>query len=367
MSTLAIPPKQVRLYRMLWDRWIIVLRILFDLGAGSHPVRWQAVADTLLVDKKTAQKYLQGLVRDGQIVPVGGGYTLTQAGMDILLENEGGESLPAGEKFLGKNSQLLESVVVVDSESKLTTTPTTTKLGENPGEKISPANDEVERFFSPEVQAALDHADLLFDGAIVMQDNLPHYLHIEKVLGWLAYCYDNRGRLTGPAGLVRKSLKDPAGPSPSMKYMKDPLTFLPDDYLSAIGKYHKVCGRCEQEFTDVQAYDAHLEACILTPVPEDDDKSAEACLSPDETVTASIRDTWRDVLVNLQGEMASASFHTWVEWTEPIHYEDGVLQVAARNAYARDWLESRVSARVQELAGCRVMFVAGVAVETEDE
>ena len=360
-TTLAIAPKRVRLYRMLWDRWIIVLRILFDLGAGAHPVKWRSVADTLLVDKKTCQKYLAGLVREGHITAAGEGYMLTQSGFDILLENEQGEFLPSsGEKFPGKNSQLLESVVVVDSELNLIPT-TTTKLGKIPGEKLSPADEQVGRFFSADVQAALDHADLLFDGSQVAQQGLDYYLHIEKVLGWLAYCYDRRGSLYGPAGLVRKNLKDPAAPMPSMKYMKDPLAFFPDEFLDAIGKWEGHCPLCRETFTSKKGYDEHLQN-FRHPEPEEDEPM-DSALEADETVTQSVLDTWQDVLVNMQGEMARASFETWVKDTFPVHYEDGVMQVAARNAYARDWLGSRMSQRIGELAGCRVTFV--VAMETE--
>ena len=118
MSTLAIAPKRVRLYRVLWDRWIIVLRILFDLGAMNHPVRWKDVADTLLVDKNTCKKYIHGLIREGHIVDVGEGrYMFTQSGMDVLLENTGGEfftegvkdSPQIGESFTGGGESLTQT------------------------------------------------------------------------------------------------------------------------------------------------------------------------------------------------------------------------------------------------------------------
>lgn len=372
MTTLAIPPKRVRLYRLLWDRWIIVLRILFDLGAGVHPVRWRSVADTLLVDKKTCQKYIAGLVREGHITAAGEGYyMLTQSGFDALLENEQGEFLPSsGEKIPGKNSPLLESVVVVESELNISTI-TTTESGKNPGEKVSPRPGDAESigaFHDPDVQAALDHADLLFDGSTVAQGGLDHYLHIEKVLGWLAYCYDKRAGLYGPAGLVRNRLMDPCAPSPSMKYIKNPQAYLPDDYLSAIGRYAQTCERCGQEFRCVDAYQAHWEACITTPMAESESESESdddfAC-APDETITEAIQRNWRDALVNLQGEMPPASYDTWVRDCTPVHYADGVLQVAARNAYARDWLESRLAQQVGQLMGCPVAFIVGVAAETE--
>ena len=59
--------------------------------------------------------------------------------------------------------------------------------------------------------------------------------------------------------------------------------------------------------------------------------------------------TWQSVLGQLQMEMPRASFDTWVRDTRPLSYEDGVLTVAVRNAYARDWLENRLLSTVSRL------------------
>lgn len=58
---------------------------------------------------------------------------------------------------------------------------------------------------------------------------------------------------------------------------------------------------------------------------------------------------WQSVLGQLQMEMPRASFDTWVRDTRPVLYEKGVLTVGVRNAYARDWLESRLAATVSRL------------------
>ncbi len=55
---------------------------------------------------------------------------------------------------------------------------------------------------------------------------------------------------------------------------------------------------------------------------------------------------WHSVLAQLQMEMPRASFDTWVRDTQPLSYENGLITVGVRNAYARDWLESRLSATV---------------------
>ena len=58
---------------------------------------------------------------------------------------------------------------------------------------------------------------------------------------------------------------------------------------------------------------------------------------------------WQSVLAQLQLDMAKASFDTWVRDTRPLSYENGTLTVAVPNAYARDWLESRLASTVSRL------------------
>jgi len=58
---------------------------------------------------------------------------------------------------------------------------------------------------------------------------------------------------------------------------------------------------------------------------------------------------WQSVLAQLQMEMPRASYDTWVRDTHPIAYDNGMITVAVRNAYARDWLENRLAATVSRL------------------
>src|SRR5512139_3004399 len=82
---------------------------------------------------------------------------------------------------------------------------------------------------------------------------------------------------------------------------------------------------------------------------------------------------WQSVLGQLQREMPRASFDTWVRDTDAISLEDGVLTISARNAYARDWLESRLASTVQRLLvgilnqSVLVQFVVGNPQDEELE
>lgn len=366
MNTLAIPPRRVRLYRTLWDRWIIVLRLMFDLGAGAHPVRWRAVADTLLIDKKTCQKYIAGLVRDGHLAIAGEGYTLTEAGMGFLAETDDGENPHLVGKISGENFSPLKESVVVVSELKTLTPTTPTESGKNPGENFSPQPDVP--FFDPDVRTAIENIPLLLDGAEVTFKGLAYYLHIEKVMGWIAYVYDRQSQMNKPAGVLYSKLADQTSPSPSVKYMKDPYKYLPDDYLNAIGKYEKTCDLCKKTFTDLAAFEAHQEPCLYTPREEPEDPAI--LFEPDKTVSDDLLKAWEKVIAQLEMDMPRASFETWVRDIFPGHCTGDEVQIVTRNAYAKDWLASRLTETVQQgLSGAlkrtvTVRFV--VAMETAE-
>ena len=52
---------------------------------------------------------------------------------------------------------------------------------------------------------------------------------------------------------------------------------------------------------------------------------------------------WQAVLGQLQMEMPKSSFDTWVRSAELVAYEDNTFVIGVQNAYARDWLEKRLS------------------------
>jgi hypothetical protein len=62
-----------------------------------------------------------------------------------------------------------------------------------------------------------------------------------------------------------------------------------------------------------------------------------------------IQKAWQTVLGQLQMEMPRASFDTWVRDSRALDFSDDVLTIGVRNAYARDWLESRLSSTVSRL------------------
>jgi chromosomal replication initiator protein len=61
------------------------------------------------------------------------------------------------------------------------------------------------------------------------------------------------------------------------------------------------------------------------------------------------KNAWQAVLGQLQMDMAKATFDTWVKDTECVAFEDGTFVIGVQNAYARDWLESRLTSTVTGL------------------
>ena len=58
---------------------------------------------------------------------------------------------------------------------------------------------------------------------------------------------------------------------------------------------------------------------------------------------------WQAAVGQLQMEMPKTAFDTWVRDAELIAYEDGVFMIGIANAYARDWLESRLTSTLTRL------------------
>src|ERR1700687_2845947 len=56
---------------------------------------------------------------------------------------------------------------------------------------------------------------------------------------------------------------------------------------------------------------------------------------------------WQTALGQLQMEIPKSTFDTWVRGTSLLTHEDGSYVVGVNNAYAKDWLENRLSGAVR--------------------
>jgi len=58
---------------------------------------------------------------------------------------------------------------------------------------------------------------------------------------------------------------------------------------------------------------------------------------------------WQATLGQLQMDMPKASYDTWVKGATLIKHQDNILTIGVANAYARDWLESRLTTTAERL------------------
>jgi hypothetical protein len=100
-------------------------------------------------------------------------------------------------------------------------------------------------------------------------------------------------------------------------------------------------------------------------------KAENVPLQPDSSVNQVISGTaltptqlWETVLEQMRSEMPKASFDMWLRDTIPCAFSEGLLTVGARNSYARDWLESRLSQTLEQASkntcgqSIKISFVA---------
>lgn len=58
---------------------------------------------------------------------------------------------------------------------------------------------------------------------------------------------------------------------------------------------------------------------------------------------------WQATLGQLQMDMPKAAYDTWVKGTSLIRHQDNTLTIGVTNAYARDWLENRLTTTAERL------------------
>ena len=218
----------------------------------------------------------------------------------------------------------------------------------------------------PSVIQILQHTDLLFDGALVVSRDLDDREPL-IALAWCAYAYREKSKLNGAGGLVRNRLKDNEPPPEwAQQQWRD---VLPCNFLEALGLAEYTCEICEAKFKKLADLTAHeathpkwyvCSACgkgFTNHEDLDAHFDQEHQLQPDESVSQPIREgsrmtaeqAWESVLSQLQMEMPRAAFDSWVRDTKAIRYDRNTLTIGVRNAYARDWLESRLASTVSRL------------------
>jgi hypothetical protein len=226
-----------------------------------------------------------------------------------------------------------------ESLINLTTDPPTPPLN---------GNGSAENRTFPGVIQILQHTDKLFDGSVVRAKGLEKCSPLEA-LAWCAYAYFNKRKLDGPAGLVRRRLLD--GEDAPLWTTEQWPEVLPADFLEALGLITYVCDDCQAKFGTRAEFEAHE----LTHPPVEEPPEVTVSVETDESVKVPIdgrmnaQQAWQSILGQLQMEMPRASFDTWVRGSKAVRFHGNVLSIGVRNAYARDWLESRIRSTAERL------------------
>jgi len=364
MTTLLPQPELAMLRTIKKAAIELFVCLIIDRTHPGQAIAVYQVADILEIDQRTVQKHLRSLSAAGIMLeqkPFW--YVVTPAGRNTLF-GWNAQPLSLSIEESGECSQIVpvahnvcKSIDEEDEEFKL-------NLKDSSSSSIN---------YAQNVQI-LEATHLLFGGSITLAKLDLNFFEPDWILTWVAKSYADQATpqkprgLTNPLGFIYRQLEKHELPSATIR-AQYPVIALPDEFMDAIGRFDRTCDRCDEKFTKLDEFKAHHENCLFTPQPELDEQEFDASLVADETVSQSVEQAWESALGQLQMEMPPASFDTWARDTKAIRWEDGVLSIGARNAYARDWLESRLSSTVQRLLmgimnqEVKVRFV--VAAETE--
>lgn len=85
------------------------------------------------------------------------------------------------------------------------------------------------------------------------------------------------------------------------------------------------------------------------------------------------KQAWKATLGQLQMELPKPTFDTWVKGTELIEYKENTFTISVQNAYARDWLENRLTTMAEKMlsgimvAPQKIFFIMQSTVVQQDK
>lgn len=320
------PAERERWHEMLRISHLVIVLLYMRMRA-PHCVTQVELAESLLIDRKTAGKYLRQLSSRNFIALASKrlGYTLAERGASML-------------EMWGKigHFSLKESFNLDLKDSKDL---------KNEGKK-----DVGNLWTLPSVKVILEQTSMLFEKEVVafgLQNCDPML-----VLAMLAHAYDQRDQLRAPAIFVyqrlARSLQAEMQPDqylPDKKYRLDPMHFLPNQFLHALG----------------------LAALEIVDVVEVHDVGN--VLYEDELVSDEILRAWFTAQQTLdktmeKGHLKGVLFNMVRD--EPIKFENDTLYLLALKE--AEYLNQHACVLIEALMpGVKIRFVGdrSVSVETE--
>jgi hypothetical protein len=164
------------------------------------------------------------------------------------------------------------------------------------------------------------------------------YPDARVLLAHIAEAYANRERLKHPARVVYAKLKKGLPPEPG--FLEDPAARLPQEFLQRLG-----LGEPAPE---------------ADPEPDGDPDAGEGEAEPEPHPSLRLPVTeggpaadcaWQTATGQLEIEMPQSAFRAWVRPARLAGYDpaSNTFTVSAPNAYARDWLQCRLSSTFTRL------------------
>lgn len=353
-------------------------------------------------DTRKLTTQLNALSASGRLAQNGSGYVLLEGGRALLLEMSGNALPETSSESLAQSPALAAGTVIEaqvedledlgsikgeisaralrahemtlkkEEEEELIlkdTDSSTSKTAQNARNSQTPAPDA--DTLAVEIAPGVTTARILIatsmledfgdDGVFLHGLDIDN-IHPREALAWIAQAYTQRAKIRSPAGLVYSRLKDADQPKARSKYREGWESYLPEDFLREIGWLKLQCDVCHAEFSkleDLKAHESMMMVCefgcgVRVHTTEELDAHhkthepkvpAYLPLSPDHRGAK----VWGLVMGDLSKDMPRASFETWVRDTTPTAFEGNVLTVVVRNAYACDWLDSRLGANINAM------------------
>lgn len=380
------------------------------------PINADALAFDMKWDLRKARRKLDDLSSDGfTALMKGQGYVLTSVARRMVVDFFGNLiALPLEAQALAQGSQVqaqqaLETKVinVVEDRTRAVCALVVeedvlivNKNRENDSTSTTSDAQNARADGFPTVEQILKASPILFaafEGKEVSLRNLNlEAIDPEEALAVMAHCYSQRKTdknprgLYAPAGLAHRMLQE--GDNARREFRDAPLEYLPEDYLEALGLMDYACDVCGETFktrTKLNEHESLLFVCqhecgkrfhsrkeLLAhhhEHTEEDALHAVPVCQPLDPQSRGAR-AWEMVKTQLEADMPKASFTTWVKDAQPVQYDDQVLTVGVRNAYARDWLESRLETKINAMLigimNQKIMVrfvVADIAEDDSDE
>ena len=256
-------------------------------------------------------------------------------------------------------------------------------------------NPPLEEGFPTVLEILAASADLFGKPGVVATKLDVHALYAPDVFAWIACAYDQwvdggrKGKLHSPSSYVYKKLELTPFEKPSIEYEQGWRQYLPTDWLEQFGlmeyccdvcgevrklraeferhmETHPKCKKCDERFLNANELEEHSKKhAPLVQSESVHQRTSNDGMSPEIA--------WQSVLGQLQMEMPRASFDTWARDTTALDFDGKTLTIGVRNAYARDWLESRLASTVSRLLvgimrqAVDVNFVTATLDESENE